>query len=164
MRGSNTTTTVDASAGSDVFSIKTLDLLGVLFDAHGTIVVHDLVELLKRNALASDAKNLVLGKRLEANSKRTDIAAEETRNKDGSNKTGDCKDDLNPSSDTAGKKNLGVPKNHPWDVCEKSCSRREDGERRIRSLPVRIIIFKVILSSKFGRSITLRSDVNGPQH
>ena len=164
MRSRDTTATMDASFRSDILSINTLDILGVLLDTHGANLVHNPVELLKSGVLAtSDADDLALAERLEANGKRADIAAEETRDKDGGDKRSDGKNDLNPANDATGKKNLGVPHDHPGNVSKEGGSRREDGEGRVRSLPVRILIREVILGRELGRGITLRSDVNRPQ-
>jgi len=164
LRSSDATTTVDASAGSDVLGIVTLEFFCVLLNTHGANLVHNPVELFKSSILGtSNADDLALAERLVADCKRADIAAEETRNKDGSNKTGNSKDDLDPADDATSQENLRVPHDHPWDVGKEGGGRREDGEWRIRGLPVRIVISNTVHCSKLSRGITLRSNVKRPE-
>jgi len=164
MRGRNAATTVDARAGSDIQSIVALEFPCALLNAHGADLVHDPVELLKSGILgASNADDLALAERLEADGKRADIAAEEARHEDGSDEAGDGKDDLDPANDATSQKDLRVPHDHPWEVGEESGGRREDGEGRVRGLPARIIISKVVLSGELSRGVTLRSDVDRPE-
>ena len=150
---------MDARAGRDVAGVGVLAV-----DAHGTDLIHDLVEALGGAALgARDAEDLALGERLEAHGERAHVAAEEARHDGGGREARGGEDDLDPADEAAREQDLRVPQRHPRHVRKERRRGREHRERRVRRLPVRVVVLVVVLRRKHRRRVALRAHVQRPQ-